>query len=59
MAENVASGQRSAKEVVEGWMNSEGHRANILQGNYTEIGIGVAKAANGALYYTQVFAKPR
>ncbi len=58
VGENVAYGLRNAEEVVKGWMGSEGHRKNILEANYTEIGIGVAKAANGALYFTQVFAKP-
>jgi uncharacterized protein YkwD len=56
--ENIAYGPRSAEEVVKGWMNSEGHRANILDATYTEIGIGVAKNAKGGLYYTQVFGKP-
>ncbi|WP_404293273.1 LysM peptidoglycan-binding domain-containing protein [Cytobacillus kochii] len=38
--ENIAKGYTSPKAVVQGWMNSEGHRANILNGNFTEIGIG-------------------
>ena len=54
-AENVAFGQHSGKEVVDGWMRSAGHRQNIL-GNYRYIGIGVARNAKGILYYTQVFA---
>jgi uncharacterized protein YkwD len=40
MAENIAVGYRSAAAVVDGWMNSEGHRRNILDCAYTMIGIG-------------------
>lgn len=54
-AENVAYGY-SVESVVNGWMNSPGHKANIL-GDYTSIGIGLAKDANGRIYYTQVFGK--
>lgn len=55
-AENVAYGNMSAKEVVQGWINSPTHRKNLL-GNYTHIGIGVAKNKNGRLYFTQLFVK--
>jgi uncharacterized protein (TIGR03000 family) len=58
VGENAAAGLMNAEEVVNGWMNSEGHRRNILDGKYTEIGIGIAKASNGTLYFTQVFGKP-
>lgn len=57
-AENIAYGQRTAKEVVNAWMNSPGHRANILSRSYTETGVGAAKKANGTLYWTQMFMKP-
>ncbi|MCL2170240.1 MAG: stalk domain-containing protein [Defluviitaleaceae bacterium] len=40
MAENIAFGQRTPQEVVDGWMNSPGHRRNILYQSYTQIGIG-------------------
>jgi uncharacterized protein YkwD len=53
-AENVAYGSTSGKEVVDGWKNSPGHRANML-GPYKYIGIGVASDKSGVLYYTQVF----
>lgn len=56
--ENIAYGQRTAEEVMRTWMNSAGHRANILSQAYTNIGIGVAKAANGTLYWTQMFMNP-
>ena len=39
------------------WMNSAGHRANILSASYNQIGVGVAKAANGTYYWTQMFIK--
>jgi uncharacterized protein YkwD len=39
------------------WMNSPGHRANILSPSYNQIGVGVAKAANGTYYWTQMFIK--
>jgi uncharacterized protein (TIGR03000 family) len=58
IGENVAYGPTNAEEVVTGWMNSEGHRANLLNKNFTEIGIGVAKNEKGETYYTQVFGKP-
>jgi uncharacterized YkwD family protein/spore coat assembly protein SafA len=57
-AENIAYGQRTAREVVTSWMNSAGHRANILSNSYTQTGVGAAKKANGTLYWTQMFMKP-
>lgn len=59
--ENVAFGSTCypLADIMKNWMESEGHRANILSEDFTEIGLGVARAANGDLYYTQVFAKPR
>ena len=56
--ENIAYGQRTAAEVMNAWMNSPGHRANILSSAYTTIGVGVAKAANGTLYWTQMLMNP-
>ena len=55
-AENVAFGQNEAKTVVEGWLNSPGHRKNI-EGDFTHIGVGVADAPDGTLYHTQIFVK--
>ena len=52
--ENIAYGQRSAEEVMNAWMNSEGHRANIL-GDYDYIGIGVYEKG-GVIYWSQFFA---
>ncbi|MBP2241208.1 putative YkwD family protein [Cytobacillus eiseniae] len=50
--ENIAMGQRSPEEVVNAWMNSEGHRKNILNANYTHLGIGHVADGN---YWTQMF----
>lgn len=55
-AENVAYGQLSAKEVVDGWINSPGHRKNI-EGNYTLTGIGVYRNNKGVIFYTQLFMR--
>jgi len=57
-AENIAYGQTSAKAVIDSWMNSPGHKANILSKSFTHIGVGAAKKANGTLYFTQLFLKP-
>ncbi len=58
IGENVALGQPSAAAVMTAWMNSPGHRRNILNPAFTELGIGYATAA-GRPYWTQVFARPR
>ncbi len=50
--ENIAKGQRTPAEVVKAWMNSSGHRANILNKSFTQIGVGYV--ANGH-YWTQMF----
>lgn len=63
--ENIAAGQKTAAEVVQGWMDSPGHRANILNADYTEIGIGYELLENdpGSVnyqhYWTQVFGTPQ
>jgi uncharacterized YkwD family protein/spore coat assembly protein SafA len=56
--ENIAKGQKNAADVMKGWMNSAGHKANILNANYTEIGVGVAKDSSGTIYWTQQFIRP-
>lgn len=53
--ENIAYGQRSPQEVMQGWMNSSGHRANILNPSFTTVGIGCF-AYNGRLYWAQAFS---
>lgn len=54
--ENVGGGYADASSVVTGWMNSSGHRANILNPSYTEIGVAEATAADGTRYWTMVLA---
>lgn len=53
--ENIASGQKSASEVVNAWMNSPGHRANILNSSYSRIG-SASVNVGGTLYWVQLFA---
>lgn len=50
--ENIAQGQRTPEQVVNAWMNSSGHRANILNKNYTHIGVGYVEEGH---YWTQMF----
>lgn len=57
-AENIAYGQRSAHDVMKSWMNSPGHKANILSKTVSEIGVGAAKDSKGTIYFTQLFLKP-
>lgn len=56
--ENIAYGQNSPAAVMNAWMNSPGHRNNILSPSYTEIGVGLAKNNRGVYYWTQMFIKP-
>ena len=56
MAENVAYGASTGKEVVSLWKNSNGHRRNML-GSYKYIGIGIARDHRGVVYYTQIFVR--
>jgi uncharacterized YkwD family protein/spore coat assembly protein SafA len=56
--ENIAYGQMTPAQVMSAWMNSPGHRANILSPSYTQIGVGLAKNKNGVPYWTQEFIKP-
>jgi len=56
VGENVASGQMTAKEAVEGWLQSPGHKRNI-EGDFTLTGIGWAKGKKGMIYFTQIFTK--
>lgn len=56
-AENVAGGQRGVGQVMSAWMGSSGHRANILNGAYTHVGVGQAISAGGRAYWTQDFGR--
>lgn len=55
IGENIACGQRSAAEVVRGWMDSPGHRASILKPDFTHIGIGFRGGGEAGTYWTQLF----
>lgn len=57
VGENIAYGQQSPQAVMEQWMNSSGHRANILNPDFTSIGVGHYKNANGVNYWTQLFIR--
>ncbi|MDD3168441.1 MAG: CAP domain-containing protein, partial [Eubacteriales bacterium] len=56
--ENIAKGQRTPADVMNGWMNSPGHKANIMNANYTEIGVGYVTDSNGGTYWVQMFIRP-
>ena len=53
--ENIAKGQLTPQSVVNAWMNSSGHRANILNSRFNKIGVGHYKSGNGTNYWTQMF----
>lgn len=53
--ENIAWGQKTPQEVVTAWMNSAGHRANIMNPNYVKIGVGNTQNASGIQYWVQIF----
>lgn len=53
--ENIAWGQKSPEQVMNAWMNSDGHRANILNQNFKNIGVGYYQDANGVNYWVQLF----
>lgn len=55
VAENIAMGQRSPAEAVTSWMNSPGHRANMLSGAYTRIGVAAYTSTGGASYWCLQF----
>ena len=57
IGENIAAGQESAAEVMNDWMNSTGHRANILRPSYNELGVGLAYDSD-RYYWVQLFGNP-
>jgi len=68
VAENIAYQYRSegfpsagalANSFVQGWIDSPGHRANMVNGNLTEIGVGVARDEKGRFFAVQLFGRPR
>ncbi|WP_426508322.1 CAP domain-containing protein [Dactylosporangium sp. McL0621] len=56
-AENIAWGYRTAQDVVTGWINSPGHRANILNCTSVAVGVGLAYKTDGTPYWTQDFGR--
>jgi uncharacterized protein YkwD len=58
LGENIAFNYPDPQSVVTAWMNSAEHRANILEPNYTEIGVAIALDANGLPYIAQEFGRP-
>jgi len=59
--ENVAAGYRTVESVMEGWLGSDGHCANIMRASYQDVGVARIEAPNTqyGVYWTQVFAAPR
>jgi uncharacterized protein YkwD len=57
VAENIAMGQRTPPEAMRSWMNSPGHRANILNASYTRIGVGAYRTADGTVFWCQQFQR--
>jgi uncharacterized protein YkwD len=59
--ENIGAGDPDVplEDLMKAWMDSKGHRDNILTNVCTEIGLGVAKDKNWQVYYTQLFGKPK
>ena len=55
VAENIAMGQRTSDQVILSWMNSSGHRANMLNTGYTKIGVAAYHAPDGTTYWCQQF----
>lgn len=59
IAENIAMGQRTPKQAVDGWLKSPGHRRNMLNSAYQDLGVGISKDQKGILRWVQVFGTPR
>lgn len=55
--ENIAAGYITAKDVVNGWMNSPGHRRNILNPQFNQLGVGYASGGSYRAYWTQHFIR--
>lgn len=58
IGENLAAGQPTPQEAFDDWMNSEGHRANILNPHFTELGIGIRTGGSFGIYWVQEFGRP-
>ena len=58
LGENLGMGYTDAASLVRGWVQSAAHRSTLLSPNLTEAGVGVARDAEGRLYFCQTFGKP-
>ena len=57
VAENIAKGQETPTQAVRAWMNSSGHRANILSSSYSRIGVAAYRGSDGRVYWCQQFLR--
>ena len=57
VAENICGSQRDPQSAIYTWLNSSGHRANMLSYQYADLGVGIGYSNNGLPYYTQVFGR--
>ena len=57
VAENIAMGYGHSREAVQAWMNSSGHRANILNGGHLRIGVAAYRTESGTIYWCQQFRR--
>lgn len=57
VGENIAMGQRTTEEALSSWMASPGHRANILNGGYTKIGVAAYCTSDGTVFWCQQFVR--
>ena len=55
VAENIAMGQQSTEEVIDAWMRSPGHRANMLNGGFRRIGVAAYRTPRDVIYWCQQF----
>jgi uncharacterized protein YkwD len=58
IGENLAAGQSSPAQVMSDWMNSTGHRNNILSAEFTELGVGIRTGGSYGTYWVQEFGRP-
>ena len=58
VAENIARKQTTPRKLIAGWMDSEGHKKNMLTSDFVHVGVGMAKNDKGELYWVAVFASP-
>jgi uncharacterized protein YkwD len=57
VAENIAMGQRTTQEAIRDWLNSPGHRANMLHRDYTRVGVAAYQQSDGTIFWCQQFLR--